>query len=57
MLQQMLHFIPTPYAMMNELFREPIEHNCLQDVMHMFTLHIHPMTTQKTCQHCDKTNI
>jgi hypothetical protein len=29
MLQQMLKFIPTPRAMMNELFCEPTKHNCL----------------------------
>jgi hypothetical protein len=27
--QQTLDFIPTLGAMMNELFGEPIEHNCL----------------------------
>jgi hypothetical protein len=52
----MLNFIPTPYAMMNELFREPTKHDHLQDVIPMFTLHIHPTTTQKTYQHCDKVN-
>ncbi len=41
---------------MNELFHEPTEHDHLQDVIHMFTLHIHPTTTQRTCQHCDKVN-
>jgi hypothetical protein len=39
---------------MNELFCDPLEHNCLQDVINMFTLHIHPMGTQRTYQHFDK---
>ncbi len=50
----MLNFIPTPCATMNELFREPTKHDRLQDMIHMFTMHIHPTTTQKTCQHFDK---
>jgi hypothetical protein len=56
MLQQTLNFIPIPCQLMNGLFREPIKHDHLQDVMHTFTLHIHPMTTQRTRQHCDKVN-
>jgi hypothetical protein len=40
----------------DELFREPTKHIHLQDMIHMFTLHIHPMTTQRTCQHYDKVN-
>jgi hypothetical protein len=55
-LQQMLNFIPTPCAVMNELFREPTKHDHLQDVIHMFTLHIHPMATQRTYQQCHKIN-
>jgi hypothetical protein len=39
---------------MNELFCEPTKHNCLQDVIDKFTLHIRPMGTQRTCQHFDK---
>jgi hypothetical protein len=41
---------------MNELFREPIEHYHLQDMIHMFIVHIHPTSTQKTYQHFDKVN-
>ncbi len=52
----MLNFIPTPRAIMNELFYEPTKHNRLQDVIHMFTLHICPTATQRSCQHCDKVN-
>jgi hypothetical protein len=52
----MLNFIPTQCAIMNELFCEPIEHNHLQDMIQMFTLHICPMATQRSCQHCDKIN-
>jgi hypothetical protein len=50
----MLNFITTPCAMKNELFREPTEHDRLQDMIHMFTLHVQPTTTQRTYQHCDK---
>jgi len=41
---------------MNEIFREPIEHNWLQDVIHMFTLHVCPKAILKTYQHCHKIN-
>jgi hypothetical protein len=41
---------------MKELFRKPIEHDRLQDMIHMFTMHIHPMAAQKTYQHFDKVN-
>jgi hypothetical protein len=50
----MLNVISTPCAVMNELFCEPTKHNHLQDVIDMFTLHIHPTGTQRTCQHFDK---
>ncbi len=40
-----LNFILTPHAVMNEVFYEPIEHNQLQDWIHMFTLHIHSKAT------------
>jgi hypothetical protein len=50
----MLNLIPTPRVVINELFREPMEYNCLQNVIHMFTLHICPMATQKSYQHYDK---
>jgi hypothetical protein len=39
---------------MNELFCDPTEHNYLQDVINMFTLHIRPIGTQRTYQHFDK---
>jgi hypothetical protein len=39
---------------MNEFFYEPTEHNRLQDVIDVFTLHIHPMGTQRTYHHFDK---
>jgi hypothetical protein len=52
----MLNFIPTPHVAMNELLYEPKKHNHLQDVIDMFTLHIHPRGNQKTCQHFDKIN-
>jgi hypothetical protein len=54
--QQMLNLIPTPCVVMNELFREPIEHDCLQDVIHMFTMCVHPTNTQKNYQHFNKIN-
>jgi len=41
----MLNFIPTPHAVMNEIFYEPTKYNWLQDVIHMFTLHICPRAT------------
>jgi len=50
----MLNFIPTPHAMMNEIFHEPTKHNRLQDMIHMFELHVCPMATQKSFQDCDK---
>jgi hypothetical protein len=54
MLQQMLNFIPTPCVMINKLLYESTKHDHLQDVIHMFIMHIHPMNTQRTCQHFDK---
>jgi len=36
----MLNFIPTPHAVMNEVFREPTKHNRLQDVMHVYIAHM-----------------
>jgi hypothetical protein len=54
--QQTLNFIPTPCALMNELFYEPTKHDCLQDVIHKFTMRIHPTNTQITYQHFDKIN-
>jgi hypothetical protein len=39
---------------MNEFFHEPTKHDCLQDVIHMFTMHVHPMSTQRTFQHFEK---
>jgi hypothetical protein len=39
---------------MNELLCEPKKHNCLQDVINMFILHICPTGTQRTYQHSDK---
>jgi hypothetical protein len=41
---------------MNELFNEPIKYDHLQNMIHMFTMHIHPTSTQRTCQHFDKIN-
>jgi hypothetical protein len=41
---------------MNEPFCEPTEHDHLQDVIHMFIMHIHPMSTQRTYQHFEKIN-
>ncbi len=52
----MLNFIPTPCVIINELFCEPTKHNCLQDMIHMSMLHICPMATQRSCQHCYKIN-
>jgi hypothetical protein len=52
-LQQTLNFIPTPCVVMNELFCEPIEHNCFK--MWYTCLHCtYTPCTQKTYQHCDK---
>ncbi len=56
MSQQTLNFMPTPCVVMNEFLCEPTEHDHLQDVIHMFTMQIHPTSTQKTYQHFDKVN-
>jgi len=52
--QQMLNFFPIPHAVMNEPFYETTEHYCLRDMVHMFTLHICPMATQESYEHCNK---
>ncbi len=56
MLQQRLNFIPTPCVVMNELLYEPTKHDHLQNMIHMFTMHIHSTSTQRTYQHFDKVN-
>jgi hypothetical protein len=45
--QQMLNFTPTPCVMMNELFHEPIKHDYLQDMIHMFIMHILPRAPEE----------
>jgi hypothetical protein len=55
-LTNVLNFIPTPCVIMNEIFHEPTKHNHSKNVIHMFTLHICPMATKRSCQHCNKIN-
>jgi len=52
--QQMLNFMQIPCEVMNELLCEPTKHNHLQDLIHMFRLHLGPRTTKRSYQHCNK---